>query len=50
MWQHTFDQVPDNPLCFIWSEAYKNDDTFLSYLTNPAVNKYLKELTKFADN
>ena len=26
MLHHTFDQDPEDPLCFFWSEAYKNDD------------------------
>ena len=26
MLHHTFDQDPDDPLRFVWSEVYKNDD------------------------
>ncbi len=37
MLHHTFDQDPDDPLCFVWSEVYKNDDALLAHLANPAV-------------
>ena len=39
---HTFDQDPDDPLCFVWSEVYKNDDALLAHLANPAVGVYLE--------
>ncbi len=42
MLHHTFDQDPDNPLCFTWSEVYKNDDAFLEHLANPSVGEYLQ--------
>ena len=42
MLHHTFDQDPENPLCFTWSEVYKNDDAFLSHLANPPVGEYLQ--------
>ena len=29
MLHHTFDQDPDGPLSFVWSEVYKNDDAYL---------------------
>ena len=29
MLYHTFDQDPDDPLRFVWSEVYKNDDALL---------------------
>ena len=29
MLHHTFDQDPDDPLRFVWSEVYKNDDALL---------------------
>ena len=38
---HTFDQDPDDPLIFVWSEVYRNDDTLLAHLVNPAVGTYL---------
>ena len=39
---HTFDQDHDDPLSFVWSEVYKNDDAFLAYLANPALGVYLE--------
>ena len=30
MLHHTFDQDPNDPLCFVWSEVYKNDDALLA--------------------
>ena len=50
MLHHTFDQDPDNPLCFVWSEVYKNDEAFIAHLANPAVGEYLQEHPKLADN
>ena len=50
MLHHTFDQDPDDPLRFVWSEAYKNDDAFLAHLANPAIGLYLKEHPKLADD
>ena len=42
MLHHTFDQDPENPLCFTWSEVYKNDDAFLAHLANPSVGDKCK--------
>ena len=42
MLHHTFDQDPENPLLFTWSELYKNDAAFLAHLANPPVREYLK--------
>ena len=42
MLHHTFDQDPDDPLRFVWSEVYKNDDALLAHLANPAVGIYLE--------
>ena len=50
MLHHTFDQDSENPLCFVWSQAYKNDDAFLGYLANPTVSVYLQEYPKLADD
>ena len=47
---HTFDQDPENPLIFVWPQAYKNDEAFIVYLANPAVGEYLKEHSKLADD
>ena len=42
MLHHTFDQDPENPHCFVWSEVFKNDDAFLAHLVNPPVGAYLE--------
>ncbi len=42
MLHHTFDQDPDDPLRFVWSEVYKNDDALLAHLANPALGVYLE--------
>ena len=49
MLHHTFDQDPENPLCFTWSEVYKNDDALLAHLANPAVGEYLQGHTKLGN-
>ena len=41
MIHHTFDQDPEDPLRFVWSEFFKNDDAFLAHLVNPPVSHYL---------
>ena len=50
MLHHTFDQDPENPLCFVWSEVYKNDEAFLAHLENPSVGEYLKVHAELGDN
>ena len=49
MLHHTFDQDPENPLCFTWSEVYKNDDAFLTHLANPPVGEYLHGNAQLGD-
>ena len=41
MLHHNFDQDPDDPLCFLCSEVYKNHDALLAHLANPALDVYL---------
>ena len=50
MLQHAFDQYPNDPLRYWWSEAYKKWWCFLNNEANPAVVAYLKEQPKIADN
>ena len=50
MLHHTFDQDPENQLCFVWSEVYKNDDAFLAHLENPPVGEYLQGHAELGDN
>ena len=40
--QDTFDQYPDEPPYFVWSEVNKNDDALLAYLSNPALVSILR--------
>ena len=42
MLHHTFDQDPVDPLRFVWSEVYKNDEALLAHLANPALAAYLE--------
>ena len=50
MLTHSFDQYPNDPLRFGWSEAYKKWWCFLNNVANPAVVAYLKEQPKIADD
>ena len=50
MIHHTFDQDPENPLCFVWSEVYKDDEAFLAHLANPPVGEYLQGHAELGDN
>ena len=49
MIHHTFDQDPEDPLCFTWSEVYQNDDAFLAHLANPSVGEYLQGHAELGD-
>jgi len=49
MLHHTFDQDPEDHLCFTWSEVYKDDAAFLTHLSKPPVKKYLVEHSKLGD-
>ena len=46
MLHHTFDQDPDDPLRFVWSEVYKNDYSLLAHYANAAVDFYLEAPTE----
>jgi len=47
---HTFDQDPENPLCFVWSEVFQNDDAFLAHLANPSIGDYLQGHAELGDD
>ncbi|MEC9027923.1 MAG: antibiotic biosynthesis monooxygenase family protein, partial [Cyanobacteriota bacterium] len=49
MLHHTFDQDPDDPLAFVWSEVYANDAAFLAHLSNPVVGDYLAKHAELGD-
>ena len=38
---HTFDQDPDDIQKFTWSEVYKNNESMIIHINNPAVKKYV---------
>ena len=44
MIHHTFDQDPDDPQAFVWSEVYANDEAFSAHVSNPPVHEYLQKL------
>ena len=49
MIHHTFDQDPDDPLGFVWSEVYANDAAFEAHVTNPPVQEYLQKHADLGD-
>jgi len=50
MIHHTFDQDPDDPHKFTWTEAYQNDAAMLAHLVNPVVGSYLSKHGAIADH
>ena len=49
MIHHTFDQDPNDPLAFVWSEVYANDDAFKEHVSNAPVQKYLQKHAELGD-
>ena len=49
MLHHTFDQDPDDPQAFVWSEVYANDDAFAAHVGNPPVQEYLRKHAELGD-
>ncbi|QNI53892.1 putative antibiotic biosynthesis monooxygenase domain protein [Synechococcus sp. BIOS-E4-1] len=49
MLHHTFDQDPDDPLAFVWSEVYANDAAFAVHVSNPTVQEYLQKHAELGD-
>ena len=49
MLHHTFDQDPENPQAFVWSEVYANDDAFAAHVANPPVQEYLRKHSELGD-
>ena len=41
MIHHTFDQDPDDPQAFVWSEVYANHEAFSANVSNHPVQEYL---------
>ena len=49
MIHHTFDQDPDDPQTFVWSEVYANDEAFNAHVSNPPVQDYLQKHAELGD-
>ena len=49
MLHHTFDQDPDDPQAFVWSELYANDAAFAAHVSNPPVQEYLQKHAELGD-
>ena len=49
MIHHTFDQDPDDPQAFVWSEVYANDEAFSAHVSNPPVQEYLQKHAELGD-
>merc|ERR550537_2096227 len=50
MLHHTFDQDPDDPLAFVWSEVYADDAALLAHLTNPPLVKFVEQHGEMGDD
>ena len=49
MLHHTFDQDPEDPQAFVWSEVYANDEAFAALVSNPPVQEYLQKHAELGD-
>ena len=49
MLHHTFDQDPEDPQAFVWSEVYANDEAFAAHVSNPPVQEYLLKHAELGD-
>ena len=49
MIHHPFDQDPDDPQAFVWSELYANDEAFAAHVSNPPVQEYLQKHAELGD-
>ena len=49
MLHHTFDQDPEDPQAFVWSEVYANDEAFATHVSNPPVQEYLQKHAELGD-
>ena len=46
---HTFDQDPNDPLGFVWTEVYASSRAFEYHLQNPDLNAYLEAAGAITD-
>ena len=49
MLHHTFDQDPEDPQAFVWSEVYAHDEAFAAHVSNPPVQEYLQKHAELGD-
>ena len=50
MIHHTFDQDPNDPQLFVWSEVYSNDEAFRAHVSKHPVQEYLQKHAKLRDS
>ena len=48
MLHHTFDQDPDDPKAFVWSEVYANDAAFAAHVSNPPFRSICRSMQSLA--
>ena len=49
MLHHTFDANPNDPLEFVWSEVYANDEALVNHLSNPPLVKFVEQHGEWGD-
>lgn len=47
---HTFDQDPNDPLGFVWTEVYADSDALIFHLENPPLQQYLADVSPLLDS
>lgn len=50
MLMHHFDKDPDDPLQFIWTEIYRDDESLIAHINNPPVQEYGKKHLELAES
>lgn len=47
---HTFDQDPNDPLGFVWTEVYADSNALIFHLENPPLQDYLTRVSPLLDS
>ena len=47
---HTFDRNPNDNLGFVWTEVFENSSALEFHLQNPALMKYLSDVSPLLDS
>ena len=47
---HTFDRIPNDELGFVWTEVFENNSALDFHLQNPALVKYLADVSPLLDS